>query len=133
MKTCTKIGRVRGHEGEEEKEGWKAGRCMDNVIFICLAELKLQVCLRLLWIKKKWVMLSSIAYQLNKSPIFFFPSSLQNFIEWYPDSKEQLQTRFSNKHFFNMSATIFFIISICKYNSVFCSEHNENLSNLKSS
>lgn len=32
-----------------------------------------------------------------------------------------------------MSATIFFIISICKYNSVFCSEHNENLSNLKSS
>lgn len=93
MKTCTKIGRVRGREGEEGKEGGKAAGCMDSVIFICLAELKLQVCLRLLWIKKTGDALQYCLPTEQKSNLHF-PSSLQNFIEWYPDSKEQLQTRF---------------------------------------
>lgn len=112
-----------------EKEG-KAAGCTDNAFFICLAELKLQVCLRLLWIKEMGDALQYCLPTQQKSNLFF-PSSLQNFTEWYPDSRE-LQT---------LNQTLSFIclqlyFSLCLYasiNSTIISEHNENLSNLKSS
>lgn len=100
VKSCTKTGRVRlrWSEGEKGKKGGKAAGCMVNALFICLAELKLQVCLRLLWIKEMGDALQYCLPTQQKSNLFF-PSSLQKYIEWYPDSKEQLQTWFWIKHF----------------------------------
>lgn len=112
VKSCTKTGRVRlrWSEGEKGKKGGKAARCMVNALFICLAELKLQVCGL-----KKWVMLSSIAYQLNKSPIYFFHPLCRNIQNGTQIARNNCKHDFELSTFFYMSGTIFFIISIFKY------------------
>lgn len=133
MKTWTETGREGGREEEGEKEGRQRGaQTMLFALFFgwATASSMSQTACGL----KKWVMVSSNAYQLNTSLIYFFHPLSRTLYNGRQIVKDNCKHDFELNTFLYMSLKRYFSFSLhASINSVICSEHIENLLNLKSS